>query len=160
MNERGPQIPNPQLEWEWNEFAQLNSRQLYQILQLRQQVFIIEQHCAYNDIDNLDQVAFHLCGTDSANHSLQAYLRVLPPGAQFEESSIERVVTTTDCRNCGLGHELMRRGVAFCRGRFRGSAIRISAQAHLQQFYASHGFVTVTAEHPIDGIPHVEMLLL
>lgn len=158
MNEPSPQVP-PQLNWAWHPFAQLNSSQLYQILRVRQQVFIIEQQCAYGDIDNLDQVAFHLCGTDSASHSLQACLRVLPPGALFEEPSIGRVVTATDSRNCGLGHELMRRSVEFCRDRFTGTAIRISAQTHLQQFYASHGFETVTTEQLIDGILHVEMLL-
>ncbi|MCP4173197.1 MAG: GNAT family N-acetyltransferase [Fuerstiella sp.] len=158
MNERFSQNP-PQFDWQWHSFAQLNGSQLYQILRLRQQVFIIEQQCAYGDIDNLDQSAFHLCGTDPASHSLQACLRVLPPGALFDETSIGRVVTASDSRSGGLGHELMRRSVEFCRDRFTGTAIRISAQSHLQQFYASHGFETVTAEHLIDEILHVEMLL-
>ncbi|HIE99744.1 MAG TPA: GNAT family N-acetyltransferase [Planctomycetes bacterium] len=158
MNEPCSQIP-PQLDWQWHEFTQLSSDQLYRILRLRQQVFIIEQRCAYGDIDNLDQGAFHLCGTDPASHCLQACARVLPPRAVFEEASIGRVVTATDSRSCGLGHELMRRSVEFCRDRFTGTAIRISAQTHLQPFYTSHGFETVTTEHLIDGILHVEMLL-
>ncbi len=159
MNEHSPQVPLLQLDWAWNAFAELSSNQLYQILQLRQQVFVTEQQCAYDDIDNRDQDAFHLRGTDSANQTLQAYLRVLPPGTHFEEPSIGRVVTATASRGCGLGHELIRRSVVFCRDRFPRTAVRISAQAHLQLFYAAHGFVSVTAEHFIDRIPHVEMLL-
>ncbi|MDG1896518.1 MAG: GNAT family N-acetyltransferase [Fuerstiella sp.] len=159
MSEQCRQIPPPKLDWSWREFSELSGNRLYQILYLRQQIFIIEQQCAYGDIDKHDHVAFHLCGTGSETQSLQAYLRVLPPGKCFEEPSIGRVVTAPASRGCGLGHELMERSVQFCRGRFAGMAIRISAQAHLQPFYMSHGFVTVTAEHLVDGIPHVEMLL-
>lgn len=159
MNEQRPQDSSPKLEWIWNAFSELSSRQLYQILHLRQQIFIIEQQCPYGDIDNHDQIAFHLCGTDLANQTLQAYLRVLPPGKRFEEPSIGRVVTSADSRGRGLGHELMRQSIDFCRDRFAGMAVRISAQAHLQPFYSAHGFMTITPEHPVDGIPHVEMLL-
>ena len=107
MNEQRPQVPPPKLDWAWHVFSELSSDQLYQILHLRQQSFIIEQQCAYDDIDNHDQAAFHLCGTDSANHALRAYLRVLPPGKRFEEPSIGRVVTCADSRGCGFGHELI-----------------------------------------------------
>ncbi|MDG2129679.1 MAG: GNAT family N-acetyltransferase [Fuerstiella sp.] len=159
MNSQTPQIQLPKPDWSWHGFSALSTSGLYQILHLRQQVFVIEQQCAYDDIDNHDQVAFHLCGVNSTNQTLQAYLRVLPPGTRFEESSIGRIVTAAECRGCGLGHELMRQSMDFCRDRFPGTAIRLSAQTHLQPFYAAHGFMTVTPEHLIDGISHVEMLL-
>lgn len=143
--------------WVWRSFEKLSNAQLYQILQLRQQVFVVEQTCCYEDIDDNDQSAIHLMG-HSTDDKLLAYCRVFAPGVRFEQSSIGRVLTATDARHLKLGHELLKRSVGYCDKHFPGTVIRIDAQAHLQEFYGRYGFTMIGEEHLVDGIPHVTML--
>ncbi|WP_119286693.1 GNAT family N-acetyltransferase [Azohydromonas sediminis] len=144
------------MRWSWSRFADLGVDGLYDALQLRCCVFILEQG-PYLDPDGLDRVAWHLLGRD-ASGTLQAVLRVVDPGAKYAEPSIGRVAVAPEVRGTGLGRALVAEGVAGCGRLWPGRAIRISAQAHLQRFYASFGFETVSDTYLEDDIPHVEML--
>ena len=149
------------ITWQWNSFADLTAAQLYAMLALRQEVFVLEQACLYPDIDGLDPGAHHLLGwrSDGGRPALVAHLRCLAPGAKYDEMSIGRVVTSPAARGTGLGRELVAQGLALARALHPGHAIRIGAQAHLERFYASFGFVTVSEPYDEDGILHIDMLL-
>ena len=144
------------LNWQWLRFADLGVDALYDALALRCRVFILEQG-AYLDPDGLDRHAWHLLGHDGAG-VLQAYLRTVDPGHKYDEPSIGRVITAPERRGQGLGLELMQQGIARTVAQWPGLGIRISAQAHLQRFYGSFGFVAVSDEYLEDDIPHIEML--
>ena len=148
------------IEWQWSGFADLTALALYEMLALRQQVFVLEQACLYPDIDGLDPGAHHLLGWRSVDgkRELVATLRCLAPGAKYDEMSLGRVVTNPSARGTGLGRELVAQGIACAERLHPGHAIRIGAQAHLEAFYASFGFRTVSAPYDEDGILHVDML--
>ena len=149
------------ITWQWSSFADLTAAQLYAMLALRQEVFVLEQTCLYPDIDGLDPAAQHLLGWRNAGDRLElvAHLRCLAPGAKYAEMSIGRVVTSPAARGTGLGRELVTQGLEFARAMHPGHAIRIGAQAHLEAFYASFGFATVSEPYDEDGILHIDMLL-
>jgi ElaA protein len=146
-----------ELTWEAAPFAALPAHDLYAILAARQDVFVLEQQCFYPDMDGHDQAAHHLMGW-TADRKLAAYLRVLAPGAKYTEASIGRVLTTSAARGTGAGRELVRRGIGLAAELHPGHRLRIGAQAYLERFYASFGFVTVSAPYDEDGIQHVDML--
>ena len=148
------------IEWQWSSFADLAVADLYEMLALRQQVFVLEQTCLYPDIDGLDPSAHHLLGwrTVDGKRELAATLRCLAPGAKYDEMSLGRVVTSPSTRGTGLGRELVAQGIACAEQLHPGHAIRIGAQAHLETFYAGFGFRTVSAPYDEDGIPHIDML--
>ena len=148
------------ITWQWSGFADLTVAQLYAMLALRQEVFVLEQTCLYPDIDGLDPGAHHLLGWRDAGGKpeLVAHLRCLAPGAKYAEMSIGRVVTSPAARGSGLGRELVAQGIALACQLHPGHAIRIGAQAHLEAFYASFGFRTISAPYDEDGILHVDML--
>ena len=146
------------LRWTWSRFAELGVDNLYDALALRCRVFILEQG-PYLDPDGIDRRCWHLLGRDETG-LLQAYLRVVDPGARFEEPSIGRVITAPERRGTGLGRELVVEGVARCSSAWPGRAIRISAQAHLQDFYRAFGFSPDGDVFSEDNIPHIEMLRL
>jgi ElaA protein len=139
----------------------LTAGQLYAALAARQQVFAVEQHCAFLDADGHDAYAWHLLGWtgDGAASELAAYLRVLDAGRKYEEPSIGRVLTTTGHRGTGLGRTLMREGLARTGGAWPGRPIRIAAQQRLAAFYGSFGFQAASAPYMEDGIAHVDMVL-
>jgi ElaA protein len=142
--------------WQMTEFAELNTAELYAALQLRLEVFVVEQDCRYQDLDNLDQSAVHmLCWQDS---ELLAYQRCLPPGAHFVESAIGRIVVSPQARGHKLGRELVRRAIDHNLQRWPENNIRINAQAHLQAFYADLGFISTGDVFDEDGIAHIHML--
>ena len=147
----------PELTWHWCSFAELGVDRLYDALALRCRVFILEQG-PYQDPDGLDARSVHLLGYDK-HEALQAYLRLVEPGVKFTEPSMGRVITAPEARGQGLGRELVARGVQGCQQRWPGQGIRISAQAHLQPFYASFGFVSVGDEYLEDDIAHREMVI-
>jgi len=140
---------------------QLTAADVYSMLAARQQVFAVEQQCAFLDADGHDVHAWHLLGwiDDGDAPSLAAYLRVLDPGRKFAEPSIGRVLTVPAHRGTGLGRSLMAEGIARTGRIWPGRAIRIAAQQRLEAFYASLGFRTASAPYQEDGIPHVDMLL-
>jgi len=144
------------LTWQWQRFGDLGVDGVYDMLALRARVFVLEQG-PYLDPDGADRQGWHLLGRNAAGE-LMAYLRVLDPGSKFDEVSIGRVVVDGALRGQGIGHVLMREGLLRCAAVWPGRAIRISAQAHLQRFYAQHGFRSASDEYLEDGIAHVEML--
>jgi ElaA protein len=145
------------LTWKYKSFNELTAGELYDILKLRSEVFVVEQNCVYLDTDNKDQQSFHLCGWDDDN--LVAYARILPPGLTFEEASIGRVVTNPLYRKTGVGRLLMQHALERTLAQFPVSGIRIGAQLYLLSFYTSLGFKTAGPEYLEDGIPHIEMTL-
>jgi ElaA protein len=145
------------LGWLWLRFDELTRDQLYQILALRERVFIVEQKCLYNDIDGRDVHAHHLLGVDP-DGALVAYLRVVAPGYRYAEPSIGRVVTDPSVRRLGYGHTLMKEGIRRAEGVYPGRPIRLSAQRYLEAFYMAHGFLPQGDPYDEDGIGHREMV--
>ncbi len=145
------------ITWSFNSFDQLTVRELYAILRLRNEVFVVEQNCVYQDADNVDKISYHLTGWDEG--TLAAYCRLIPPGVTFSDASIGRVVTAPNYRKTGAGRELMKLGIGFTLERFHCSKITISAQLYLQQFYESLGFVKISSTYLEDNIPHIKMQL-
>ena len=148
------------IKWQWSSFDELSLYELYEILKIRQTIFIVEQDCAYQDADDLDQVAWHLIGwhEDAHKKNMVAYLRVVFPGKKFPEPSIGRVLVAPESRKTGLGKELTAEAIARIAEVYPKSAIRISAQQHLEKFYTDFGFKAVSKPYLEDGIPHIEML--
>ncbi|HEY9258434.1 GNAT family N-acetyltransferase [Chitinophaga sp.] len=143
--------------WKIKSFEELTTAELYAILRLRSEVFIIEQNCAYQDLDNSDQKALHLMGTAESGQLL-AYTRIFAPGIKFTEASIGRVVTSPLARGKGAGRELMERSISELQQHYGKIPIKIGAQQYLQRFYTSLGFEQTSDTYLEDGIPHIEML--
>lgn len=148
------------IDWQFSRFADLTPFDLYDVLAARQNVFILEQTCLYPDIDGYDLEAHHLLGWRDVDgkRQLAAYLRVLAPGAKYDEMSIGRVITTPATRGSGAGRALLDQGIAQAEALHPGHRIRIGAQQYLERFYASFGFETVSAPYDEDGIMHIDML--
>ena len=145
-----------QLKWKLNYFKELSTEELYTILQLRNEVFVVEQNCVYQDADNKDSISFHLSGWNGVN--LVAYCRILPPGVSYTEASIGRVVSSPQYRNRGYGKQLMNEAIIHTLAQFECNTIKISAQLYLQKFYEQLGFVKLSDSYLEDNIPHIEML--
>lgn len=143
------------MQWDVLTFTDLTPSQLYAILRLRQQVFVVEQQCAYADIDGVDPHAMHMLCMQGSD--LLAYQRCLPPDTIYPESSIGRIVVSPEMRGQQLGRELVRQGISYNLSHWPQCDIRISAQAHLQPFYSSLGFVAEGSEYLLDHIPHRQM---
>jgi ElaA protein len=144
------------LDIQTKTFEQLNTKELYDLLQLRSEVFVVEQDCVYQDIDGKDQKAFHMLGYKNKN--LVAYTRIFKPGDYFKEASIGRVVIKEAQRQYGYGYDIMSASVEAIQKHFKTSDIRISAQTYLKRFYNNLGFKEVGEEYLEDGIPHVNMI--
>lgn len=143
------------LQWQTLSFTQLTLEKMYAVLRLRQQVFVVEQACAYLDLDNLDQAATHMLGIRGT--ALLAYQRCLPPGLRYPESALGRIVVCPTMRGQQLGRDLVQRGIKHNLGQWPNADICISAQAHLQVFYADCGFIAEGDEYLEDNIPHRKM---
>ena len=142
-------------QWQTMPFAQMKNDELYAVLRLRQEVFVVEQNCVYLDLDGVDLQSTHIfCMRDN---QVLAYQRCLPPGLSYPESSLGRIVVSPAMRGRQLGRELVQRGISYNLLHWPQSNIRISAQAHLQAFYTSLGFVARGGEYLEDGIPHRQM---
>jgi len=153
-----PTTSHPEIAWHWKAFDQLNVPELYALMKLRVDVFVVEQHCPYPELDDRDQGAMHLLGW--AGDRLVGYLRVLPPELSGHGlPALGRIVTAADCRSLGLGRALVRLGVDYAQQAYPAMALRIAAQAHLQPFYAEFGFEPVGESYLEDDIPHIDMLL-
>jgi len=143
------------MEWSLKKFHELTLDELYAILKLRSNVFIVEQNCVYNDLDGKDELAWHLMGTENKN--LIAYTRILPSGIVYPEPAIGRVVISPSKRKTGLGREIMKRSIDQCARLFGDTPVTLSAQAYLKKFYESFGFIAHGDEYFDDGILHIEM---
>lgn len=137
-------------------FNNLSPNELYQIMRLRIEVFVIEQQCFYQDADNKDQHSHHLMIWKG--ETLAAYARILPAGLSFPEVSIGRVITSPEVRGSGAGKILMRLAIEKARALYGNVAIRIGAQSYAKVFYSSLGFVATDIEYIEDDIPHIEMV--
>jgi ElaA protein len=149
------------MAWRCGPFDRLSVAELYSLLQLRAEVFVVEQNCAFQDLDGRDPQALHLMGEEPdarGQPRLLAYARLLPAGTAFEEASIGRVVTAGTTRGSGLGHALMREAIRTLCQTWGPQAIRIGAQAHLQPFYRQHGFQPHGDLYLEDGIDHIGMV--
>ena len=146
-----------QLTWALKKFDDLTTAELYAVLQLRNEVFVVEQNCPYQDADNKDQKSFHLMGWDGT--TLAAYTRIIPQGISYVEASIGRVVTSPKYRGSGAGKQLMERSINNTFELFKCDAVKIGAQLYLKKFYEDFGFVQCSEQYLEDNIPHIEMLL-
>jgi len=143
--------------WHYKLFDELTAKELYQIIQLRNEVFVIEQDCIYQDADGKDLKCGHLWAT--INEKVVAYSRIVPKGISYDnEPSIGRVVSSDKIRGMGLGKLLIAYSIQTIENRLFTSSIRISAQLYLKAFYESFGFEQVSEEYLEDDIPHIEML--
>ncbi|MDD0845218.1 GNAT family N-acetyltransferase [Pseudomonas sp. Gutcm_11s] len=145
------------LTWYCKHHSDLDKHELYALLALRTRVFVVEQNCPYQEVDGQDLLGdtCHLLAWHG--DQLVAYLRLLDPQRHEGEVVIGRVVIASEARGSGLGHELMERALQACAERWPGLPVYLSAQAHLQRYYARYGFAAVTDEYLEDDIPHIGM---
>jgi len=146
------------LIWYYKPFKDLTNIELYQILQLRNEVFIVEQNCPFQDLDNKDFKCFHLMGFDTETQKVMAYTRIVPEGISYEEASIGRVVTSPLARGGGVGRTLMQKSIELLEEIYGGVPIKIGAQLYLKKFYESFGFEQVEDIYLEDGIEHILMV--
>ena len=138
-------------------FSTLTPNELYALLRLRSEVFVVEENCVFLDADNKDIYCHHLMLFD--NKQLIAYARLVPPGISYQEMSVGRVVTAKDARSKGAGKQLMQLAVEYCRKIFGDGPIRIGAQYYLEKFYTEIGFTATGDVYDEDGIEHIEMIM-
>jgi ElaA protein len=147
---------NNNLTWRYQSFYELSLDELYKILKIRSEVFIVEQNCPYQDVDGKDQQSFHLSAW--IEDAPVAYVRIIPPGISYKEASIGRVLTVMSQRKSGTGKILMEKAIEHTLREFNVTEIKIGAQLYLQKFYTSLGFKQTSALYLEDNIPHIEML--
>ncbi|MFJ7935015.1 GNAT family N-acetyltransferase [Sporosarcina sp. NPDC096371] len=145
------------MKWTYRRFEGLSGREVYEMLKLRVEVFVVEQNCAYPEIDGCDYDSIHVFCTD--DDGLIAYARLLPAGLKYEEPSIGRVIVRRDKRGTGVAHSLMKRSIHYILSQWRPDKIHLQAQTHLAEFYTGHGFEVVSEPYDDDGIPHIDMIL-
>lgn len=143
------------IEWKIKSFEALSAHELYDLLRLRSEIFVVEQNCVYLDLDGKDKVALHLFGEFEGK--IVAHARLFKAGISFENASIGRVTVAADYRDRKWGHDLMQEAIAGILLHFGESQITIGAQLYLKKFYESHGFVQTSEMYLEDDIPHIEM---
>lgn len=137
-------------------FDQLSTHELYQILKLRVDVFVVEQSCPYEEIDNLDYEAIHVYFKEA--DEIIAYLRILDKGVESEDVAIGRVISAK--RRCGIGSKLLSEGIKAAKENFKAEKIYIEAQSYARKFYENLGFKQISEEFLLDDIPHIKMELI
>jgi len=147
---------NLEITWQLKKFEELTGNEVYEILRLRSEVFVVEQNCVFLDMDNKDQESYHLQGR--IGPSLIAYVRILPPGLSYDQSSIDRVVTSPSFRRNGAGIELMKTAISNSYTLFGIQPIMIGAQLYLKNFYENLGFIQYSEVYLEDDIPHIKMI--
>ncbi len=147
------------MNWVLKEFKDLTLNEFHNILQLRINVFVVEQNCAYPELDDKDKIAYHFFAF-AENDPLQiiAYTRIFKPGDYYKEAAIGRVVVHPDFRKEGLGYQLIKESISKIEVLFQTKKIKIGAQTYLQKFYKSLGFKKVGKDYIEDGIPHIYMI--
>ena len=144
------------MEWKFKKFNQLSPDELYGILKLRSEVFVVEQNCVYQDLDGKDKVAYHLFLENGSD--IIACLRILPENISYSEMAIGRVIVKKSYRSQGLSKIMMKKAINFIVQDLGKTKIRLSGQAYLTDFYISFGFKKVSGEYLEDGIKHFEFL--
>ena len=157
MNATDPLVT---INWKWRSFEELSTSELYSILKLRQEIFVLEQKCFYLDCDGLDTDSWHLMGMriNGGKPELIAYLRVIFPGKKTVHPAIGRLLTHKKVRKKGVARQLLRQGIIHTDRTYPGSQIQLSAQVYLEQFYNDFGFVAVSEPYDEDGILHIDMI--
>ena len=143
------------IEWVKKKWSEVSLEELYSVLRLRSEIFVVEQDCVYQDIDNKDQIAIHLLGY--INKELIAYSRLFNEGDYFKETSFGRAIIKKEKRGQGYGDELVKESLKTIKNYYGNKKVKISAQAHLKTFYSKHAFIAKGKEYLEDGIPHVSM---
>lgn len=144
------------VQFHWSRLESLTGLEMHEILKARVEVFVVEQKCPYQEVDDMDRCAWHLRAR--IDGELAAYIRVVDPGVKYPQPSIGRVMTLAKFRQRQLGRALMAEALRFTERTFPGMGIQIGAQVYLQQFYASFGFEVVGDVYEEDGIPHLDMV--
>lgn len=145
------------VNWLWRSFDELSTVQLYDLLQLRQRVFVVEQECIYLDMDGLDKQCLHLLAY--VDDTLSAYLRVIPAESHASGSiALGRVLSKTENRGSGIGIQMMQQTMSYLEQHFPGQTIQLAAQCYLQNFYQKFGFTTIGEPYDEDGIMHIDMI--
>ncbi len=144
------------LNWQVKHYRDLTLNEFHDLIALRMRVFVVEQDCAYLDLDGKDKKSYHLLCRDGKGNVV-ATARILPPGLSYPDCAIGRVVIESEVRGNGVGHELMSFVIKFALQEFGYSPIVISAQKHLKNYYGKHNFLSTGKEYLEDGIPHIEM---
>lgn len=137
-------------------FQELTTEELYDLLQLRSEVFVVEQECVYQDLDGKDQKALHVIGKKDSK--IVAYTRIFKPGDYFKEVGIGRVVVGKEERQHKYGYDIMEASINAIKNHFNEVPIKLSAQCYLKKFYNNLGFKEIGEEYLEDGIPHIEMI--
>ena len=143
------------MSWELKKFDDLANKELHDIFRLRVDIFVVEQNCPYPEIDGKDPKSLHLMYKE--NDEIMAYARLLPPGTSYDEASIGRIIVAESHRGTGLGYELLDQAVKASLAEYN-QPIKIGAQAHLEKYYGSAGFVKASDVYLEDDIPHIDML--
>lgn len=147
-----------ELTWVLKVFKELTIPELYEILQLRSEVFVVEQNCVYQDIDGKDSESLHLMAYDG--NQLVAYCRLVKPGISFDEASIGRVITNPKYRGKGIGVMLIEKAITHTVENYKATKIKIGAQLYLKTFYGNFGFEKTSEVYLEDGIEHIDMILV
>lgn len=145
------------MNWYIKQFQELSNEELYSLLKARVDVFVVEQECPYEEIDNMDQEAVHYFA--KIDGKIAALVRILPKNTTYEEVAIGRVLVPKEFRGQGLARQVMERAIAFVYEEWKETRIKLQAQTYLQSFYESLGFVQVSDVYEEDQIPHIDMLL-
>lgn len=145
------------MKWHMKHFSELTNEQLYKLLKARVDVFVVEQECPYEEIDNVDQLAMHYFAEH--NGKIAATVRILPRNTTYEEVAIGRVLVVKEFRGKGLAREIMQGAISFVHEEWEEKEIKLQAQTYLQSFYESLGFKQVSDVYEEDQIPHIDMLL-
>lgn len=146
------------ITWYHKHFKNLTTTELYQILQLRNEVFIVEQNCPFQDLDDKDFKCYHLMGFDTNSQKVMAYTRIVPAGISYDEASIGRVVTSPLARRKGIGKQLMKNSIELLEELYGGISIKIGAQLYLKKYYESFDFQQIEEVYLEDGIEHILMI--
>jgi len=144
------------IEWRYKKFVQLTPYEVYDLLHLRSEVFVVEQNCVFLDTDSVDRRCFHLLGYSESK--LIAYARIVPPGILYKEASIGRIVTSPSVRHKGVGKKLVEESIDRLYNSFGNVLIKIGAQFYLKKFYESWGFYQIGEVYLEDGIEHIHMV--
>lgn len=146
------------MKWFCKTFQELTLNEFHQILKLRIDVFVVEQNCAYHELDGKDPIALHLFSfAEDQPDKVIAYSRIFKPGDYYQEAAFGRVVIDANYRNRKLGYLLVKKTIGFIENKLNTSSIKISAQTHLKKFYESFSFRQISDEYLEDGIPHIDM---
>lgn len=144
------------MNWNIKKFNEFKAEEIYKILELRNEIFIVEQECAYLDCDSKDLNSYHLFSEE--NGEIIAYLRILEKGVSYDEISIGRVSVKKSYRGKGIAREMLLKAIKFIEDNLKEDTIKIQAQAYLIDFYSNLGFKAVSEEYLEDNIPHIDMI--